>query len=36
VGLGQVQAVDVRVRFPSGEVREVKGAKAGTTVEVKE
>ena len=36
VGLGQVEQVDVRVRFPSGMVREVRGAKAGTTVEVRE
>ena len=36
VGLGQVSRADVRVRFPSGVVREVKGVKAGTTVEIKE
>lgn len=36
VGLGTVDAVDIRVRFASGIVREVRGAKAGTRVEVKE
>jgi len=36
VGLGSVDAVDVRVRFPSGVVREVKGVKARTAVEVRE
>ena len=36
VGLGKVDEVDVRVRFPSGVVRDVKGAKAKTTVTVAE
>ncbi|MCZ7646042.1 MAG: CRTAC1 family protein [Planctomycetota bacterium] len=36
VGLGKAETADIRVRFPSGEVREVKGAKARSVVEVKE
>ena len=36
IGLGRTAAVDVRVRFPSGIVREVKQAKARTQVVVEE
>jgi hypothetical protein len=36
VGLGAVDAVDIRVRFPSGVVRELKGVKARTTAEIRE
>ncbi|MHC4712095.1 MAG: CRTAC1 family protein [Planctomycetota bacterium] len=36
IGLGEVTTVDIRVRFPSGITREVKGAKAGTPVTVAE
>ncbi|MCW8128809.1 MAG: VCBS repeat-containing protein [Planctomycetota bacterium] len=36
LGLGQEQAVDIRVCFPSGEVRDLPGAKAKTVVEAKE
>lgn len=36
VGLGDRGAADVRVRFPSGEVREARGVKAGTLARVLE
>lgn len=36
VGLGQAEAADVRVRFSSGVIREVRGVKAGTRVVVRE
>ena len=36
IGLGKAEAVDIRVRFPSGVIRESKGVKARTTVEVRE
>lgn len=36
VGLGQVQSADIRVRFPSGVVKEIRGAQAKTTVVVTE
>lgn len=36
VGLGTQEKVDIRVRFPSGEVREARGAKAGSQVTVRE
>ena len=36
VGLGSAEKVDVRVRFASGEVREERGAKAGSVVAIRE
>jgi len=36
VGLGSAEKVDVRVRFASGEVREQRGAKAGSLVTIRE
>ena len=36
VGIGEAAAVDIRLRFPSGAVKEVKAAKAGMVVTVKE
>lgn len=36
VGLGKAESADVRVRFPSGEVREAPAAKARTVVVLKE
>lgn len=36
VGLGTRDTCDIRVRFPSGKVVEIKGAKAKTTIGVKE
>ena len=36
VGIGRAKAVDIRLRFPSGVVREVKAASAGSVVTVKE
>ncbi|MBL8799555.1 MAG: CRTAC1 family protein [Planctomycetia bacterium] len=36
VGLGQMEKVDIRVRFPSGEVREARGVKADTLVTIPE
>jgi len=36
VGLGKEETVDIRVRFPSGEVRESPGAKAKSIITLKE
>jgi hypothetical protein len=36
VGLGRAEMVDVCVRFPSGNVSEIKGAQAGSRIIVKE
>jgi hypothetical protein len=30
IGIGTREAVDIRVRFPSGKIREAKGVKPGT------
>jgi hypothetical protein len=34
--MGTRTEVDIRVRFPSGEIREAKAAKAGKTTDLKE
>jgi hypothetical protein len=36
IGIGTRTEVDIRVRFPSGGIREAKAAKAGATTDVKE
>lgn len=36
IGMGTRTEVDIRVRFPSGEIREAKAAKAGKTTDLKE
>ncbi|HYF48173.1 MAG TPA: CRTAC1 family protein [Planctomycetota bacterium] len=36
VGIGNNAAVDIRVRFPSGVIKDVKGAKAGSVVRIEE
>ena len=36
IGIGTRTEVDIRVRFPSGEIREAKAAKAGETTDIKE
>jgi hypothetical protein len=36
IGIGTRTEVDIRVRFPSGEIREAKAAKAGKTTDIKE
>jgi hypothetical protein len=36
IGIGTRTEVDIRVRFPSGEIREAKGVKPGAITEIKE
>jgi hypothetical protein len=36
IGIGTRTEVDIRVRFPSGEIREAKGVKPGVTTDIKE
>ena len=36
VGIGTRKEVDIRVRFPSGEIREARGVKPGTVTAIKE
>jgi hypothetical protein len=36
IGLGETKWVDVRVRFPSGVVRKIKNARAGSHIIVEE
>ena len=36
IGIGTRTEVDIRVRFPSGKIREAKAAKAGMTTDIKE